>query len=91
MSDLQQEVKHVLINHSNDVVSVATFQFETLFELRDRPVHIRQENLYVPGLMNGHQNRSGVLRHLGQGLHQTVGRERVQTGRWFVQEQNACG
>lgn len=43
MSDLQQEVKHVLINHSNDVVSVATFQIETLFELRDRPVHIGQE------------------------------------------------
>lgn len=41
--------------------------------------------------MDGHQDRSGVLRHLGQGLHQTVGRERVQTGRWFVQEQNACG
>lgn len=41
--------------------------------------------------MDGHQNRSGVLRHLGQGLHQTVGRERVQAGRWFVQEQNTYG
>lgn len=38
--------------------------------------------------MDGHQDCSGVLRHLGQGLHQTVGRERVQTGSWFVQEQN---
>lgn len=48
-------------------------------------------NLYVPGLMDGHQDRSGVLRHLGQGLHQTVGRERVKAGRWFVQEQNTYG